>query len=133
MPSELAEVTKDLLGKQQQQAKTPREPSPGLHSTHTCSVQELLVYAVREEAEQAMGPSHSLFQVLSGNGLIRIPLLHLTAEDKGKTTQKWASPSGAHRPPKLSGHIHRPCQSGKHCFLLALASSCLGLAEGSQD
>lgn len=74
-----------------------------------------------------MGPGHSLLQVLSGDGLIRIPLLHLTAEDKGKTTQKW----GAHRSQSPQTTPTGPV-TGKHCFLLALASSCLGLAEGGQ-
>lgn len=77
-----------------------------------------------------MGSGHSVFQVLSGDGLIRIPLLHLTAEDQGKTTQKWGGPTGAHRPQSPQTTPTGPV-TGKHCFLLALASSCLGLAEGS--
>ena len=138
MPSELREVTEDLLRNQQQQAdmstraKTPLEPSPGLPSAHTCGVQELLIYAVREEAEQAMGPGHAPFQVLAGDGLIGIPLLHLTAEGKGKTAQKCGSPAGAPRSPKPLQPPADPSQSGKHCLLLALASSGLGLAETSQ-
>lgn len=133
-------VTEDLLGTQQQQAdvpdkaKTSLESSPGLPGAHTCSVQELLVYAVREEAEQAMRPGHAPFQVLTGDGLIGIPLLHLTAKGKGKPTQKWGSPKCPQAP-----KAPRPCLqtllrvARKHCLLLALASSCLGWGEGSQS
>lgn len=51
-------------------------------SAHTCSIQKFLVHAVSEAAEQAMGSHHALLQILSGDGIIRIPLFHLTAEGK---------------------------------------------------
>lgn len=62
-------------------AKTPSESSPALPSAHTCSIQEPLVHPIREEAKQAMGPRHTLLQLLGRDWLIRIPVLHLTAED----------------------------------------------------
>lgn len=51
-------------------------------SGHTCGIQKFLVHTVREAAEQAMGPHHTLLQILSGDGVIRIPLFHLTAGSK---------------------------------------------------
>lgn len=52
-------------------------------SAHTCSIQKFLVHTVSETAEQAMGPRHAFLQFLSGDGIIRIPLLHFTAGGKG--------------------------------------------------
>lgn len=88
--SEDRENTIDQLKGQLQQAcvLTRQAPSPTPQnfaqagSAHTCSIQEFLVHAVSEAAEQAMGSHHTLLQILSGDGIIRIPLLHLTAEGK---------------------------------------------------
>lgn len=52
------------------------------HHTHTCSIQDLLIHTVREEAEQTMGSCHTVLQLLSGDGLIGIPQLHFTAEKR---------------------------------------------------
>lgn len=52
-------------------------------SAHTCSIQKFLVHTVSEAAEQALGPRHTLLQILAGDGVVRTPLLHLTAEGKG--------------------------------------------------
>lgn len=71
MPSELRKVTADLL--QQPAAAQGRdtpESSPALPRAHTCSVQEPLVYAVRQEAKQAVGPSHTSLQLLVRDGFI---------------------------------------------------------------
>lgn len=77
-----------------------------------------------------MGPGHPPLQGLSGDGLVRIPLLHLTAADKRETAQKWGSPQVPTSP--QSPQTTPQTLSVGNCFLLALASSCLGLAEGSQ-
>lgn len=88
--SEDREKTIDQLKGQLQQAGelTRQAPSPTPQnfaqagSAHTCSIQEFLVHSVSETAEQAMGSHYALLQILSGDGIIRIPLLHLTAEGK---------------------------------------------------
>lgn len=60
-------------------------------SAHTCSIQKFLIHTVREAAEQAMRPHHTSLQFLSGDGLIRSPLFHFTAEGR-EATQR---PQGA--------------------------------------
>lgn len=100
--------------------------------THTCGLQEPLVHAVTEEAEQAVGPGHTSLQLLVGDWLVRVPVLHLAAGDRRKAAQKQGSPlrpPGSQRPPPRAV---APFQSRKHCLLLAVASGCLGLAEESQ-
>lgn len=54
-------------------------------SAHTCSIQKFLIHTVGEAAEQAMCPHHTSLQFLSGDGLIRSPLFHFTAEGREAT------------------------------------------------
>lgn len=78
-------------------------------SAHTCSIQKFLVHTVREAAEQAIGPHHTLLQILPGDGIIRIPLLYLTAGREGKPLK------GCWEPPRS----YTACTAGKHGLRLA--------------
>lgn len=84
-------------------------------SAHTCGVQEPLVHVVGEEAEQAVGPGHPSLQLLVGDRLIRVPVLHLAAEARRKAAQKQGSPQGppgSQRPPRAVA----PFPSGNTAF-----------------
>lgn len=94
---------------------SPDDPLPPQNfaqdsSGHTCSIQKFLVHTVSEAAEQAMGPHHTFLQILSGDGIIRVPLLHLTAEGKGGHS-------------KDAGGLLGPiaCTAGKHGLAPAMA------------
>lgn len=71
------------------------------------SIQKFLVHAVTEAAEQAIGPRHALLQILAGDGIIRIPLLYLTAEGKGSHSKNVEGPT--------------VCMAGKHGLPRAMA------------
>lgn len=79
-------------------------------SAHTRSIQKFLVHTVTEAAEQAIGPHHALLQILAGDGIIRIPLLYLTAEGKGSHSKNVGNLPG----PKA-------CMAGKHGLPCAMA------------
>lgn len=68
------------------------------HPARTCGIQDPLVHTVGEEAEQAVGPRHTSLQLLDGDGLIRVPLLHLTAAGKGRPSREAGA---AHLSPPL--------------------------------
>ena len=78
-----------------------------------------------------MGSGHSVFQVLSGDGLIRIPLLHLTAEDQGKTTQKWRAPQVPTGPKALRPHP-QALSLGNTVFCLPWPQAAWGWLRGVQ-
>lgn len=78
-----------------------------------------------------MCPGHTSLQLLVGDGLVRIPLLHFTAEGTGKTTQKGGVLKRLPGPHSRPSPIRSPPLRVKQRLLLALASGCLGLVEGS--
>lgn len=86
---------------------TPLRTLAQADSAHTRSIQKFLVHAVTEAAEQAIGPRHALLQILAGDGIIRIPLLYLTAEGKGSHSKNVEGPT--------------VCMAGKHGLPRAMA------------
>lgn len=129
--SELSEPAEDLLGNQQQQPKTPGDP-PQARTAHAPAASRSFL-SMRSERRQSRpwAPAIPCSRSSLGMGSSESHCSTSQLKTKERPLRGGGAPQVPTGPQSPQTTPTAPV-SGKHCFLLALASSCLGLAEGSQ-